>query len=180
MHSQGRTFPRTPQNAKHTSRPAPDPDPHDQFSRLPVRRLGATHCSRARSEDARNSAAACRRVFRGFAFSGSCAFTWRSHRRPDARLTTGKSGCPGTGASKPGRLERFGRRCRLRRLSLVDRGRRAAPPASCAASTIRHLRQVRVRDLTSVTGVPSASDARIEPYRGASARTVIVARELSG
>ena len=74
------------------------------------------------------------------------------------------------------RLERFGRRCRLRRLSLVDRGRRAAPPASCARSTIRHLRQVRVRDLTSVGGVPSASDARIEPHKGGSARTGTVAR----
>src|SRR5688572_20941795 len=47
-------------------------------------------------------------------------------------------------------------------------------------STIRHLRQVRVRDLTSVTGVPSASDARIEPYQGGSARTGTVAKALSG
>ena len=80
------------------------------------------------------------------AIADSATFHRRGHRRPDVRLSLGSAGGAGSGEIS---LLRPGHEGRHRR------------PAADIPSTIRHLRRVRVRDLTPVTGVSSPSGGSI-------------------
>ena len=84
---------------------------------------GAASPPAARAEEARDSAShACRARRR--AVAGSAASLRRSHRHPDARLSFKVVRPWGRWLPNQGRLERLGRRCRLRRHSLVVRGKK--------------------------------------------------------
>src|SRR5678816_2855098 len=130
-------------NAKR-ARIAAGADPPDRLSRLRDRRLDGPRALPAGAENTGGAAIdACRRA-RRHAIPGSAASLRRGHRSADARLIV-LAGGVGSG-----------------RISLLDRGMKGGTAGRWSAfptspSTIRHLRPVCVRDLTSVTGIPSAS-----------------------
>lgn len=90
-------------NANNPARAAAGTDPcDDRPGRIHIEHFGAGHWPQCGAEDARTSEAV--RDARRIAFAGAPAFLARGDRRTDAGLI------------------RFGRRCRLRRFSLIDRG----------------------------------------------------------